>query len=280
MRLDARQQLAGLVGKQIWTVTGRPNTVLSVIGPKVIVATAKSPRGNPIPVAAVQTAMDTLAAEGQVTVDVPSLGYRSAFIGAVLATVPNTAVLPTSPPTIVLRGAPPASSRLDEVRKLIDEHLTAAMIMVRLDAPLDPAARCRMSLRTSTRTSSTLRCLRATTFVSSIGPRSLGLLTIAAQRPSRDTAPSPRVDRLVEQTLELGEVAKRLRAADIPLLVVGRRGPDHIVTRADFTRPPVRRRDLLCSQRLTRRSTRFWSPTTPRFGRRWRPKGRRRSKAG
>jgi hypothetical protein len=48
---------------------------------------------------------------------------------------------------------------------------------------------------------------------------------------------SPRTDRLIEHTLELGEVARRLHGDHVPLLVVGRDGPEHIITRADFTRP-------------------------------------------
>jgi hypothetical protein len=35
--------------------------------------------------------------------DVETVGHRSAFIGAVLATLPGANVLPTSPPRIVLR---------------------------------------------------------------------------------------------------------------------------------------------------------------------------------
>jgi hypothetical protein len=50
-------------------------------------------------------------------------------------------------------------------------------------------------------------------------------------------ASSPRVDRLIEHTLELGEIARRLRDNDLPLLVVGRQGPEYLITRSDFTRP-------------------------------------------
>jgi hypothetical protein len=51
-------------------------------------------------------------------------------------------------------------------------------------------------------------------------------------------ASAPRGDRLAEHTLGLGEIARRLRDEDVPLLVVGKYGPEHIVSRADFTRPP------------------------------------------
>jgi hypothetical protein len=48
--------------------------------------------------------MDLLESTGEVTIDVATVGYRSAFIGAVLTTVPGATVLPTSPARIVLRG--------------------------------------------------------------------------------------------------------------------------------------------------------------------------------
>jgi hypothetical protein len=41
----------------------------------------------------VQDALDRLFREGEVVVSVPSVGYRSAFIGAVLGTVPDIEVL-------------------------------------------------------------------------------------------------------------------------------------------------------------------------------------------
>jgi hypothetical protein len=103
MRLDAREHLLTLVGREIRTVTGRPNTVLSVGATQVVVATSRSPKGNPVPIADVQAAMEMLVANSEITIDVETVGYRSAFIGAALATLPGAIVLPTSPPTIALR---------------------------------------------------------------------------------------------------------------------------------------------------------------------------------
>jgi hypothetical protein len=42
---------------------------------------------------------------------------------------------------------------------------------------------------------------------------------------------------LIEHVLELREVARRLKEDPVPLLVVGRDGPEYVVTVADFTRP-------------------------------------------
>ena len=47
-------------------------------------ATARSPTGQPVPIAWVQHALDRLAADGEIEISVESVGYRSAFIGAVL----------------------------------------------------------------------------------------------------------------------------------------------------------------------------------------------------
>ena len=102
--MDAAHYLTGLVAKEIRTVTGKPNTVLAVTDTEAIVATRRSPNGKPVPIADVQAAIDTLMTKGEITVDVDTLGYRSAFIGAVLATLPGAIVLPTSPQSIILAG--------------------------------------------------------------------------------------------------------------------------------------------------------------------------------
>lgn len=102
MPVEARQHLQRLVGTEIRTSTGKPNRVLGVDARTVTVATNRSPRGRPVPIEWVENAMDILAREGEVTIDVATLGYRSSFIGAVLATLPGAVVLATSPPRISL----------------------------------------------------------------------------------------------------------------------------------------------------------------------------------
>jgi hypothetical protein len=88
-RWDARAHLESLVGETIDTLTGRPNSILRVEGETVFVGTGKSPGGKPVPIQWVQDAMDQLAAAGELAIEVETVGYRSAFIGAVLLTLPD-----------------------------------------------------------------------------------------------------------------------------------------------------------------------------------------------
>jgi hypothetical protein len=79
--------------------------VLYVEGDDVIVATAKSPNGQPVPIAWVQNALNLLERDGEVVIDVETVGYRSAFIGAVLATLPGTNTALAPPRVIRLASA-------------------------------------------------------------------------------------------------------------------------------------------------------------------------------
>jgi hypothetical protein len=100
--LDAATHLRSLVGKTIPTLTGKPNRVLEVRGGEVIVGTGRSPNGQPVPIQWVQEAIDELLEKGEIEISVKTVGYRSAFIGAVLATLPGAAAL-TSPRRVQLR---------------------------------------------------------------------------------------------------------------------------------------------------------------------------------
>ncbi|WP_222195367.1 hypothetical protein [Modestobacter italicus] len=100
---EAVDLLTGLIGRRLESTTGAVNEVLAVEPPNVLVATSKSPQGQLVPIAEVQTALDLLGRDGQVTVDVPTLGHRSSFVGAVLA----------SREDVVVAGAPSVVSLLD-----------------------------------------------------------------------------------------------------------------------------------------------------------------------
>lgn len=103
VRIDARTHLASLSGQMIWTATRRqPNRILRVTSGEVLVATDKSPTGQHVPLEWVQAAFDRLAAGEEVRISVPSLGYRSAFIGAAMLTLPG-AELMSGPTRVVLR---------------------------------------------------------------------------------------------------------------------------------------------------------------------------------
>lgn len=105
--IDARRLLESLKGKDIATVTGRRNVVLDLDldGDKVLVATDRSPGGEPVPVEWVDNGIERLFDEGEVEVSVPSLGHRSSFIGAVLLQVPGTVLISGRPPRVRLLDA-------------------------------------------------------------------------------------------------------------------------------------------------------------------------------
>lgn len=102
--IDARAHLTGLVGQELRTLAnGRPNRIVRIEGDDVIVGTQKSPNGTPVPLQWLQDAVDLLESTGEVSVDVQTLRYRSAFIGAFLATLPDAKVVPTTPRRVVLK---------------------------------------------------------------------------------------------------------------------------------------------------------------------------------
>jgi hypothetical protein len=89
---DARTYLQGLVGQTIPTITGKPNTIVAVRGNDVFVSTedtADPAAGEPVPIQWVQEAGNTLYANGRIGINTSEATHRSAFIGAVLSTLPG-----------------------------------------------------------------------------------------------------------------------------------------------------------------------------------------------
>ena len=129
------------------------------------------------------------------------------------------------------------NERVREALRLVHEHLNAAMIMVPLETPVDA----------STSVDDALAYLEMNGFdLALLDDREVRLVyrddlrrVPPERRDSRAMrySASARADRLVEHTLDLGEVAERLIGDRTPLLVVGRQGPEYIVAQADFTRP-------------------------------------------
>jgi hypothetical protein len=111
--VDARALLESLVGQEIRTVTGRPNTVMAVADDAVTVATDRSPAGEPVPIEWVQSALGRLLETGEIETGVPSLGYRGAFVAAVLLKLSGAVLVPTTPRRIRLTD-PLAAYRLNE----------------------------------------------------------------------------------------------------------------------------------------------------------------------
>ncbi|TNC19779.1 hypothetical protein FHE66_02740 [Georgenia sp. 311] len=102
--VGAADLLRRLIGVPLTTLTGRTNIILGVTNGNAIVQTDKSLNGSSVPVSDVQHALEKLATDGAVTIHPDDVGYRSAFIGAVLSTLPGAAWA-GSPP--VLRIAEP-----------------------------------------------------------------------------------------------------------------------------------------------------------------------------
>jgi hypothetical protein len=237
--IEARAHLQSLLGHEIRTLTrNQPNQILGLHGDDVIVGTAKSTYGEAVPIKSIQDAIDMLVRDGEVTVDVETLGHRSSFVGAVLATMPGTVVRSTVPRRVaVVPETRPADERLTEVRRLVHEHLNAGMIMVPLDDLLDPEMPIAQALKYLDRNEFDLALLRTPEVPIVYRDRLKQIPEPNRSQPVKAKTDSPRADRLIEYTLELAAVARRLLDNAVPLLVVGRQGPEYIVTRADFTRP-------------------------------------------
>jgi hypothetical protein len=104
-RIDARAHLASLVGETIWTASHRrPNRILRVNADAVHVATEKSPHGQLVPIDDVQSAFDRLTTGEEVRISVPSLGYRSAFVGAAMLSLTGAELLPGLTRVRLIRG--------------------------------------------------------------------------------------------------------------------------------------------------------------------------------
>ena len=60
--------------------------------------TSRSPSGQPVPIAWVQEALDRIERDWEIEISVQSVGYRSAFIGAVLQELAGAEVVRTTTP--------------------------------------------------------------------------------------------------------------------------------------------------------------------------------------
>ena len=87
---DMAAFVRGLVGQTIRTMNGSPNRVLAVGSDTALVGTTRSPDGREVDLREVQAAADRLYAYGELLIDKSIVGYRSAFVGAVLSLLPDT----------------------------------------------------------------------------------------------------------------------------------------------------------------------------------------------
>ena len=101
VRETATDLLRQLVGVSLTTLTGRPNRILAVSPPHVIVATERSPQGQRVPIADLERALELLRRDGVVTITPKVIGHRSSFLGAVLLTLPGSQTT-GSPPRLTI----------------------------------------------------------------------------------------------------------------------------------------------------------------------------------
>src|SRR5450631_1171130 len=90
LRMAAAEDVVGtLIRVRLHTLSGAENQIIAVAGGQATVATNKPPEGKPVPINEVQRALDLLIKTGSIIPSPDSVGYRSAFIGAVLRTIPG-----------------------------------------------------------------------------------------------------------------------------------------------------------------------------------------------
>ena len=95
--------LRSLIGAEIFTALGsRMNRILAVDPHNVVVATERTSAGRPVPIAEVVAAIDLIRERSVVDVSVDVLGYRSAFISAVLLQIPGAHVVSGTPTRIAI----------------------------------------------------------------------------------------------------------------------------------------------------------------------------------
>jgi hypothetical protein len=90
---DAHALLESLRGRDLRSIQYATwNCVLRIEGYEAIVATTSEPAGRGVAVSQVQHALDLLDQGGWVSMDIETVGCRSAFIGAVLSTLDDVVI--------------------------------------------------------------------------------------------------------------------------------------------------------------------------------------------
>lgn len=129
--LHAGVVLRSLVGQPLQTLRGRENVVLGVEGDSAVVATSRSPEGQPVPIDWLQAALDRLGAGEAVLITPEAIQYRSSFLGAVLATLPCVELSAGPPPSARWAGSPFSD---EDVRTELEYRLRAFARLVAMGA--------------------------------------------------------------------------------------------------------------------------------------------------
>jgi 5-methylcytosine-specific restriction enzyme A len=122
---DAHEYLQSLVGQTITTLRGRPNIVLAVNDDDVYVGTGRSPGGQAVSIADIQSTIDRVWGGEEVPISPEAVGFRSAFVGAVLGSMVDVEVL-DSPLRVRLAREQPTrnpSWEYDELILALDLYL-------------------------------------------------------------------------------------------------------------------------------------------------------------
>lgn len=132
--LSAEEYLDALLGQELTTPSGARNTILSMSNGTVLVATSRSPDGQPVPVQELQTALEELAWLGALRVTPSELGYRSTFVGTVLGTLEKVEVEDADGVALRVKGFSTDDWSDREVRILVSEYVTMLKAQLRGEA--------------------------------------------------------------------------------------------------------------------------------------------------
>ncbi|MFC5819466.1 hypothetical protein [Nonomuraea harbinensis] len=100
---SAPDLLRRLLGREITTLKGGRSRIIDIRPPYVLVATERSPKGEQILIADVEVALEDLRARGRVQIHPTEVGDYSAFIEALLLTLPGVEAIDGTPPVIAVR---------------------------------------------------------------------------------------------------------------------------------------------------------------------------------
>lgn len=128
---NARDLLEDSIGVTVYTPRGEPNTILGVEDDSVIVATRRSPQGQPVPIEDVQKGFDLLARDLVVEVNPEILGYRSSFVGAFLAHIWGEDTVLEDPDRVYISPEPPLDDEEvggDQQRSLVQGRTSDVLL--------------------------------------------------------------------------------------------------------------------------------------------------------
>lgn len=211
---DMREYLLALKGQDITTVvTGATNRVVDVRGSTVLVATSSNPAGSPVSLSFIQEVVDRVFAGEEVVFDPQR---RSAFVGAVLATMDEVEVL-TQPRRARLRKPEVGEGSGwtdDELRAAVGAYLE--MLRLELDGTSYIKKQINEGLRAGALSGRSASAVEYRMQNISQVLDELGLPWIRGYRPAKNVGPEvrPKIESLV---LDLGDdLVQQLGPTDDP----------------------------------------------------------------